>query len=270
MHSKHKKDNLVLIQAFPANSLLSEGIIKYLSEHFQVYFIDLPGFIDEIPPLKKITIKGYTDYIEKKIESLELDEYILGGISFGALLANYIRIDEKCKAILSAEPYLGYKYIKMDKLMRLNLLALLNFIRTTKLDYLIWNSKLFYNYLIYSSNLAKRWVDILYREVDARTFFRTARLLLTFDDKRPNLHDRPYILLINPDDKKVDFDKIIKVYRERLDNNFLRIIVSELDHYPDTPTYNYFKKTISGEELNSLVGFLEYIQWFEIKNRKDR
>lgn len=270
-HSKKKhKHNLILIQAYPANSLLSEGIIRYLEDYFHLYFIDLPGFIRNVDPLDTIELKGFTRYIEGRIKELDLDEYILGGISFGALLANYVRVDDRCKAILSAEPYLGYKYIKIQGFKRYLLLAVLSIIIGLRLEDKIWKTKFFYNYLDYSSNLAKKWIKILHREVDARTFFRTGKLLLTFDDKRPNFHDKPYILLINPDDMQVDFSRVIHAFRENINNDYLRIIISELEHYPDTPTYHYFKETITGEELNSLIGFLEYIEWFDpnIKVRK--
>jgi len=52
-------ENLILVNAFYTNSILLKGLIDYLKKYFNVYFIDLPGFAKDAPPLKEISINLY-------------------------------------------------------------------------------------------------------------------------------------------------------------------------------------------------------------------
>ena len=71
-------ENLVLVHSFPTNSILLKGLVEFLNDHFNLYFIDLPGFTQKSPPIQQITIDNYSAYVEKYINNLKIDHYILG------------------------------------------------------------------------------------------------------------------------------------------------------------------------------------------------
>jgi len=84
------KENLVLVNAFLTNSLVLRGLIDYLGKYFRVHFIDLPGFIRDIPPLSEISLENYASYVRRRIDELDLDSYLLGGISFGFAVVSHL------------------------------------------------------------------------------------------------------------------------------------------------------------------------------------
>ena len=75
------KENLIIVHSFPGNSILLSGLIEYLNDYFEVYFINLPGFAKSVPPLTEISFKGYVQFIEEKIRGFGLASYWLAGIS---------------------------------------------------------------------------------------------------------------------------------------------------------------------------------------------
>ena len=101
-----EKENLVLLHSFPTNSILLSGYIEYLSDSFNVYFIDLPGFTKAVPPLERVTFAGYYDFVGRKIKELDLDSYLVEGISFGFAIVNHLNHDRKCKGIIAIEPFI--------------------------------------------------------------------------------------------------------------------------------------------------------------------
>ena len=122
------KENIILVHSFPTNSKILNGFKEYLDDYFNVYFIDMPGFVLEKKPLAKISIENFSEYLDEEIGRLGLKSYFLGGISFGFLVVNGVKVDSKCKGILAMEPYLNSKMLKMNSGSRLKLLALINFI----------------------------------------------------------------------------------------------------------------------------------------------
>ena len=109
-----KKENLILVHSFPTNSILLKGFIGYIDDYFNVYPIDLPGFRKDIKPLQKITIDSYSKFVEEKVKKLNLDDFLIGGISFGFIVVNNAKIDKKCKGIIAIEPYVNSKSLRMS------------------------------------------------------------------------------------------------------------------------------------------------------------
>lgn len=251
--------HLILVQAFPANSILSAGIIQYLERIFKVDFIDLPGFHKDVPPLKEISIESYAKFVAKKIKEINPDEYILGGISFGAMLANNVKVDERCIAILDTAPFLGVDYLRFSKTQERAIRAILKVLTKNNLGVGIWDTLFFKNTMISILDKDPRDINIILEHVDPRTFFETGQILLNYREK-PKLQKKPHILLMNPEDTVVDFDKVLDFYREHIDPDNLRVIVSNLAHYPDNPDFNYFLKNITTEQIHSLLSFFEYLK----------
>lgn len=264
--TKKSKCNIIVVQAFPANHTLSKGIIDYLSEFFEVHFIDLPGFYPSIPPLKNISVKTYANYVEKRIEELNLDSYILAGISFGFLVISAMAINkQKCLALLASGPYFGVKYLSISKSKKVILSFLVYIIDYLGLAKLIWKTKWYKELLIrVLGRKSKNIVDSIIDEVDPVTYMKTAKIILTYK-KYPTFHkDIPYALLINPKDTAINFTKTINLISENIPMNQIRAILTGVEHYPKNPSYEYFKEMFSPNEIESLFNFVEF------SNRKRR
>src|SRR6266496_3587000 len=109
------KHNLVLVHSFPTNSILLRGLIEYLSDYFNVHFVDLPGFTKGTTPLPHITLSGYSAFLEEKINELGLETYLVAGISFGFAVVNKAKHSNKCLGILAIEPYIGTKSLQKPR-----------------------------------------------------------------------------------------------------------------------------------------------------------
>jgi len=73
------KENLVFVHSFPTNSRALKGLIDYLNSYFNVIPIDLPGFVKEAPALQTISLKSYSDYVDRKVLELDLERFYMGG-----------------------------------------------------------------------------------------------------------------------------------------------------------------------------------------------
>ncbi len=110
---KDGRENLVLVNAFYTNSAILQGLIDFLSDTFNVYFIDLPGFAADVPPLEDISVEGFAHYVRRRIDGFGLEHFVLGGISFGFLVANRVPLNGECRGILGITPYLDRKSLKL-------------------------------------------------------------------------------------------------------------------------------------------------------------
>src|SRR3989344_1992701 len=126
MQKRGKKENLVIVHPFPLNSILIKDITNCLDDYFDITFIDLPGFIRTIKPLKKIGYKEFGRYLNEKLANIGLCEYILCGISFGFLVVSQITPPKECKAILAVGPYLGAWSLKVSTKKRWIARSLIN------------------------------------------------------------------------------------------------------------------------------------------------
>lgn len=253
--------DMIVVQAFPANENLSSGMIKYLGEFFNVHFINLPGFHEKEPRLESITFDSLSAFVEKKIESLGLDEYILAGISFGYLLANSINVDRrKVLALMGFGPYLGYDYLGVSDTKRMFNLFLINAILFLRLQNFIWNRWFFRSQLKgFLGGKSGDIVNSIIEETDPTTFFKTAKIALSYD-RKPVFHKLPYIVFMNPKDKAIDFDKTFGEFSRNVDEKYLKLIVTKIPHYPESPSYEYFKKNITHNEIESFFNFVAHLR----------
>ncbi len=249
-----KKENLVLLQSFPTNSLLLGGFIDYLSDYYIVYFIDLPGFIKTVPPLEEITFEGYCAYVDSKIKSLHLDSYLAEGISFGFAIINHLEHDERCKGIIALEPFIGVRSLNYGPVKKKLLAWLIQAVCSLKLYSLFWGSRVVAKYLPKLMHYPPETVRVLFEQIDARTFFETADLI--FKDKHEyKFQNLPYVLIANKDDRTVNFDYICTTFA----GNITRLLVlnTVIDHYPQDTSKAYFQKMVPEEMIQKINAFFE-------------
>lgn len=250
--SKNSKYNLVLTNSFPTNSLIFKGAIAVLSEYFNVYFIDLPGFIRSVPPLKKITFDAYAKYLEEQIEKLNLDKYILGGVSFSHCIVSRVHTDDRCRAILSLEPYINDDSLLIPKD---DIDFDINFLRIAiklKLYRLLWNKL---SLMIFFKSNHKKIIDTILSEIDPRTFFETALLIIT--NHKACWADKPYILLANKTDDRVCYQDILKQFKANCKE--LLVVDETIDHFPNDLSKHYFMTHIGKDSIEKTIEWLKNI-----------
>ena len=247
-----KKENLILIHSFPTNSILLSGYIEYLSDYFNVYFIDLPGFTKAGPPLERITFEGYCYFVEGKIKELNLSGYLVEGISFGFAIINHLNYDEKCKGIIAIEPFIGSGSLKINAMTKGLYLFLIQTICSLRLYSLFWGSQLLVMYLPKLMDYPPETMSIIFEQIDSRTFFETANMILK-DHNIYQFHDLPYVLIANKDDRTVNFDYVY----ETLSRNVTKLLVinTEIDHYPRDTSKAYFKNMVPEEIFQKIAVF---------------
>lgn len=252
------KPHLLLVHSFPTNSVLLHGLEEFLSDFFTVHFIDLPGFHKNNPPfVGEITLHKFSHYFDKKIAELGLQEYIVGGVSFGFLVINNAKLDNRCKAILAMEPFINTECLntsfakKKTYIVMANLMKVIHYFHLEKW---IWESNWFNKYLQKTSDYPKERVDTIIKHIDPRTFFTTARLLLSYK-KNPTFHKLPHFLVGNFADKTINFDKTVEIFIKNLHE--LHIASEPIDHYPKDLTKNYFKTRIPHEHIQRMLACIE-------------
>ncbi len=252
------KPHLVLVHSFPTNSILLQGLTEFLSDFFTVHFIDLPGFHKNSPPTKgKISLKKFSNYFDQKILELNLDQYIVGGISFGFLVVNNAKLDSKCKAVLAMEPFVNTKCLNISfwtQKKYLMITAVLKLVSMLKLEKRIWESNWFNEYLQKESDYPRDRVDTIINSIDSRTFFSVTSLLLNYT-KNPKFHKLPHFLIGNFADKTINFDSVVEIFIKSLHE--LHIASEPIDHYPKDLTKNYFKTRIPKEHIDRMLACIE-------------
>jgi hypothetical protein len=247
---KLNKHNLIMTHSFPTNSIILAGLIEFLKDHFKVYFIDLPGFTKAVPPLKEISLQAYADYMSNEIEKLNLDKYILGGLSFSHCLISQINLDEKCRAIISMEPFVDQRSLLINKRKLLLYKSFIKLVKEFKLYDKLWKKEYLCLILKYKD---KKILDIVINEFDPRTIIYTADCLFKFNG--PKWHKKPYALVANKNDKRVSYYENLRLFRENV--NDLLAVDTTVDHFPDFMTKEYFQTNISKEAVEKMMGWLD-------------
>jgi pimeloyl-ACP methyl ester carboxylesterase len=251
----NNKPNLVIIHSFPTNSIILKGFYDFMSDFFNVYPIDLPGFVKKIKPLKNISLKNYADFVEKEIEKFNLKSYWVGGVSFGFSVVNLIKDDKNCKGVIAIEPYLGTENLNIPLHKRLFYIYTIRMLGIANAFYKVWHSPLIQQYLLFGSSARfDKKIKSLLDEMDARTFFETAKILLLNREVDCNFLKRPYVLVINKDDESIIADKIIS--RFACQCNDLVIAHTSAEHYPKTITKEYFQRKIKPKEVEKIMDFV--------------
>lgn len=245
------KPNLILTHSFPTNSVLLAGFIIYLKDYFNLYFIDLPGFHPDVPPLKHISIENFANYFQEQIKKLDIDNYWVGGVSFGFLVAHIIE-DTRCRGFFAIEPYINQDFMQQRSLPHKWQIIFLGAVCKLHAYTLVWHSSLFRRLLENNGNPRER-VALLLKTVNPKTFFEIGRWLLKNHEKVRYVK-KPCILLINPRDATIKADKIIKEFKKNFDP--LLIVENNSEHYPAKITKEYFEKKISTADIHSIQNFI--------------
>jgi pimeloyl-ACP methyl ester carboxylesterase len=244
-----KKTTLVLVHSFPTNSILLKGLKDFLGDYFTVHFVDLPGFDKGIPPLKKITLEGYSDFVRDTVDRLRLKGYWLGGVSFGFFVVNNCKIDHRCKGFFAIEPFIGMRFLKVRVTKKLLLKSFIGLISKMHMHAAAYRSRFLMRTLLRGYSESR--IETTTKTIDGRAFFETARLILS-SNSIPKFHPRPYILVINDDDSAVDSAKVLEEFGKL---NKVLVVKTTSEHYPQHPTKGYFKKHIKPSEIRKIVKF---------------
>src|SRR5258706_12874217 len=113
-------------------------------------------------------------------------------------------------------------------------------------------SQLLIKYLPKLTGYPSQTMRIMFEEIDARTFFETANIILK-DHNTYQFHDLPYALIANKQDRTVNFDYVYEI----LSRNVMKLLVmnTEIDHYPRDISKTYFKKMVREEIIQKITVF---------------
>jgi pimeloyl-ACP methyl ester carboxylesterase len=253
---KKPKQNLVIVHSFPTNSLILKGFYDFLRDYFAVYPIDLPGFIRGTKPLKNIELENYAQYVKKEIKKLKLESYWIAGVSFGFVVVNLVKDKKHCKGILAIEPYLGTASLNLSISQKMLFVMMISVLRFFNIFYRAWHSEFFQGKFLFgsSANINEKIKKYL-NEIDARTFFETAKILLVNKNHGCFLKSCPYVLVINKHDGSVLADRIIRKFKAEAPN--LSIIHTTAAHFPKDMSKAYFRKNIQKGEIKKMLEFME-------------
>lgn len=250
MHAE--RENLVLVNSFYTNSVLLRGLIDFLSDHVNVYFIDLPGFALQAPPLDKINLDSFARYVGEKIKSLELDHYILSGISFGYTVVCRLPRDERCKGVVAIFPFLGKDSLKLDWSKKLFYILAVNFFAVSHLSAWAWKTRLLKKFAFWYSSYPPERVQVILDHMDGRTFFETGRIIFRRIADLP-FQDRPHVLILNPEDTTIRYEYALKAFSDKVKE--LCVLHIDMDHYPVSPTKEYFQEQFQAENVKRINDF---------------
>ncbi len=85
--SGEKGQPVILLHGWGQRIVMMEPIEKHLSDRFQVYNIDLPGFGDSEEPKESWSIYDYEDFLEEFLTYFGIENPILIAHSFGARMS---------------------------------------------------------------------------------------------------------------------------------------------------------------------------------------
>jgi pimeloyl-ACP methyl ester carboxylesterase len=250
---RREKDDLVLVHSFYANSLLLHGLGDFLSDDFNVHFIDLPGFAPHEPPLPEVSLESFASHIESRISGLGLGCFYIGGISFGYSVIGRVRLPPECLGVLAIFPFLGSRSLAMRRRKKLVYRVVVNAMGASGLGGPLWNSPILERFAFWWSKYPPARVRLILDQMDGRTFFDTARIILNNGDgaKFPPL---PHVLILNPSDTTIRADYCERMFEERVKD--MCVVRTDLDHYPLEPTADYFRSRFPRGEIDRIKAFL--------------
>jgi len=248
------KRNLVLVHSFYANSVILHGLGEFLSDDFRVHFIDLPGFAVHEPPLPEVSLESFAGHVADRVVALGLDDFVIGGISFGYTVVSRVVLPPACRGVLAIFPFMGSRSLALRGRKRLFYQAVVNVIGASGLGGPLWNSRLLESFAFWWSSYPAARVRLILDHMDGRTFFATARLILNRGDGA-SFHDLPHVLIVNPADTTIRADYCERVFSERVRD--LQVVRTGLDHYPVDPTAEYFRSRFPRGEMDRIKAFLD-------------
>jgi len=246
------KENLVLVNAFLTNSVVLRGLIDYLDKYFCVHFVDLPGFVPEIPPLSEVTLENYAAYVRRRIDDLELDSYLLGGISFGFAVISDLDPGERCKGIVAITPFINSRWLNLGLVKKSTYSFLVRLTLALDLPAKIWNHRLFHRVFHWYSEYPTDRIETLLSQMEGRTFFETARLILSH--RQPcRFQNLPYALILSQVDRTIKNGPLLDLFEKNI--NRLKVVRADLDHYPLEVSADYFQSRFPQSDIHDIIVF---------------
>jgi pimeloyl-ACP methyl ester carboxylesterase len=249
-----EKPVLVLVHSFYANSTLLRGMIEYLEDFFRVHFIDLPGFAGHVPPLARVTIENFSRHVERRIEELGLESYILCGISFGFLVACGVGPNHGCRGLAAIVPYLDARSLKLGWKKRLAYALVTKSAVRFGLAEAVWRSKLVRRFAYWYSVYPPERVDVIFAEMDPVTFFRTGKLILEHRAPFP-FRNKPTALILSDQDGTIENDRVREAFAKNLPE--LLIVDTSLEHYPVRLDKEHFRERFPPADIERIIRFFE-------------
>ena len=251
------KENLILISSFGSNAILLKGLIDYISDFFNVDFIDLPGFASYFPPLSKISLTGYASFVKDYLQKKSYSSYVLGGISMGYLLASKIT-DPRCKAIVAIEPYLGPDFLRMGSNVRKFIKQGIGGAEKTGLaEWLLKHPALLIPLMKYFMHLTRSQAMSIIKDMDGLTLWKLLRLLLS-EELKIEIPHKPHVLFFNPNDTLLNMKYVQARFRQEI-KDLLEIPIT-LEHYPKELRRQYYEKHILREDMEKVAVWINKIK----------
>jgi pimeloyl-ACP methyl ester carboxylesterase len=250
--TERPKENLILVNAFLTNSLVLRGLIDYLNRFVCVHFVDLPGFARHVPPLDEVTLENYAAHVQSRIDELNLDSYLLGGISFGFAAISHLELDSRCKGVVAITPYLNSHWLNLGLMKKSTYSFLVHLTLAFELHSRIWNHRLFHRVFHWYSDYPSDRIETLLNEMEGRTFFETARIILTH--RKPcRFQNLPHVLILSHSDRTIKNAPLLDVFEKNIDR--LKVVRADFDHYPLEVSEDYFKTRFPQEDMQDIVVF---------------
>lgn len=117
----------------------------------------------------------------------------------------------------------------------------------------IWRSNKFKKYFLKYTDFPGNIINIMLREIDGVTFFKTTYIILT-NKKSCKLRDYPHVLLANKEDVTINYNYIYSSFLGAV--NQLLIINTDLEHFPKDLSKEFFESRISHEDIGKILDFL--------------
>lgn len=240
------------------NSAILSGLNDYLKKYFNVYPINLPGFSPDSPALSSFSLNANSDYLEKKIASLKLDKYIVGGISYGFVVVNNAHLDPAhTQAILAMEPYVNADYLQFSPFKRTLFTALAQTIGNNPLLMnMFWQNSFTDKILSFFSHQPDRLSRQILSDVDSSTYLSTLQFILNNEAPIEFKQDIPYVLLINRDDWTITAEPTIKLFSEKIPAKNLLIVYDSIAHFPPSLTTAYFDAHLGEGKVNTIISWI--------------
>jgi len=161
---------LILLSGEGVDRILMKDVLLLLNKYFEVHYIEIPGFIDSVPPLQDLSYKELVKYFQNEIDFVGKNKkYILGSVSLGYLFLPGLKVNKNCVGYLPIFPCAGRDALDANFFIKYVGLYSIKLLEFLKLQDWVWNTTFFQKYLLYS--VSSTQLKIVDKEIDHKTWF---------------------------------------------------------------------------------------------------